>query len=339
MKGSIKAGPWYALLVAALYLLPLTAGVLDADSTPEPQRITLDCPDGGGLCRWSKRGGWEAFWRSPRAALTRDLWSMADGKVVALLRGHADAGTVVVLDVEGRIVLEREVAPEAGMPLGALAGATDGGQLVLCGGGTERVFCDTRLFPRGDLTALPEGCAFPRELADGRALCLELWPKVALRIERGKTGIFPRIELPLDPVTVYVEYLEVLDGDTVLLGISGRVFAWRDGALTPLEFPPLSWLRRVGGALLLAGCEADETGEDLIGACRVSELRPDLTQRVLWQAVGCSALSEVQTLTASTMVLDVYCRRERQLIEVGVGERVELPAVLWSGPVASSEVP
>lgn len=323
------------LVLAALHAALLISRTLCAATTPESPGVVLPCPDGGGLCRWSKASGWGDLWRSPQAMLTRDLWTMADGKVVVLVRGHMDAGSIVVLDQQGRILIEREVLPLAGMPLGTLSGTTDGGQLVLCGGGPERLFCDTRLFPRGDVSDFPEGCAFPRELTDGRAFCLEIWPRIALRIEDARTGAFPRIELPLDSQAVEVEHLEFLDGDTVVLGTWEGVFAWRDRALAPVEFPPLSWLRRIGSSVLLAGCQAEELSDDLIGTCRVSELLPDLQQRVLWEGAGCSASEMVQALTASTIVLDVICEEERQLIEVGVGERAQPPAVLWSGRAPS----
>jgi hypothetical protein len=64
--------------------------VLSPAETPPPGiAVPFDCPKLEGICFWSARSGWRKVLAASPEAIT-EFYKTADGRLVALLRGHGN---------------------------------------------------------------------------------------------------------------------------------------------------------------------------------------------------------------------------------------------------------
>ena len=316
---------WPFGLAAALTLAGFSAAsgkaiLAPSKTTPPEIAIPFDCPKLGGVCFWSPKAGWRKVLAASPEAIT-EFYQAADGRLVALLRGHGNPGQTVVATRAGAVQVIKGNTMEG--TLSRVAGADDRGNVVLCSD-AEGSLCDTYLPSSAAFSEppwFPKGCLFPRFFGTALRACLVDSPKPALLLIKGERDI-QKVELPdvlSNPLDFYL-----LSPSEFVLSAADTLYSLRlGGKLAVVARGGLLWSRQIESKILFGFYEERD------GTKRGSVRRfvPGVGVEEIWSSS--SFIPSMVQPARHGLFLDVWGGGHRKILylapEAGAPERV-----VWS---------
>lgn len=316
-----------ASVASLAFSLTVLSSCMALPAAPADDAILL-CPREAALCAIDASGQWRRVTSLTDADAVQEIGRTASGRLVLLVRGHADAGAIVVLESNGERLLTSALAQGGGQSLSALVGEDSKGGILLCNGEPGTFLCDLWISSTSDADVryVPPGCLFPRFDIRRQLVCLDTGPSPAL-VREIEAGRFERVALPFSGATI--RGFELGDRDSAFLQTDGELHVWDGSNWTPQE-ANVRWLGRVGGHVVVTSCResSDRAGfED----CKVRKV----DQRT--NALATVWASEefvpwlVQVGSDGSMVVDSWNQlaRQRKIVRVSLTHPLSVE-ILWT---------
>jgi len=254
--------------------------------------VVLRCPDTAALCSWSQIDGWKPFWTPPDGVPLRDFAAISGGRWVALAQGHMGSGRLYVLGPSAKILAVQYML-DGGRRLSEVSGERRTGELVLCNGPSDKIFCNFWIPASSEsqvaFPEMPQPCASPRFLPDGIAICLDDTENSVLRIQNGDGWSRVAVQGPALPaVTDYYplsrESFVLLRGNEIAVQSAERTRRVDSGVVL--------WFANRGAKILFSDCQ---TVVPHLGGCALREFASGAEVRLLW-ASGPLVVSDLVVL-------------------------------------------